>query len=92
MIPALLLSCALGAASVYLAFRLFRRSASGSHEAFLKAFGAVFALQGLFFAVLLGLAWLTKGPVLPLLAPYILITSGGTLAVGLKMKGASGAR
>ena len=92
MIQALLLSSTLGAASVLLAFRLFRRAASGSHEAFLKAFGAVFVVQGLLFAALLGLAWLTKGSVLPLLAPYILITSGGTLAVGLKLKGASGAR
>ena len=75
MIPALLISSALGGAAVFLAARLFRRALSASHDAFLMSFGIVFGVQGALFAGLLGLAWACPSTTLPLLAPYVAIVA-----------------
>lgn len=72
---------ALGGLVVALAYRLFQRTLLGSHEAFLKAFGLVFAVKTLLFGALLLLAWKAHRPALLLVGSYALVAVGGTLAV-----------
>ena len=82
-----LLGSALGACMAGLAYWGFRRTLGGSQQAFLMAFGGIFALQGLGFLSLGALCFLKGLSPLSLLAPYALLTVGGTLASALSLKG-----
>ena len=81
-----LLGSALGACMAALAYGGFRRTLGGSPQAFLMAFGGIFALQGLGFLGLGALCFFKGMAPLPLLAPYALLTVGGTLATALLLK------
>ena len=82
-----LLGSALGACMAALAYCGFRRTLGGSQQAFLVAFGGIFAFQGLGFLALGTLCFFKGLSPLPVLAPYALLTVGGTLASALRLKG-----
>jgi hypothetical protein len=90
-LPEALAGSALGAGMMAAAFLLFRRSLTGSHVGFLKAFLAVFGLKALGFLALLVAAWRGGCAALPLLAPYVAVAVGGTVAVALALPVRKGA-